>query len=54
VTGKGAVDGSTSCIAPVKKEILNKNSVYEYKYYTLIRRLEEMQGEIYQIRKGNN
>ena len=53
VVGKEASDGSTSYIAPVKKEILYKNSVYEYKYYVLIGKLEEMRGEIYQIRKAS-
>jgi hypothetical protein len=52
VTGKEAADGSTSYIAPVKKEILYKNSVYEYKYYVLIGKLDEMREEIYQIKKG--
>ncbi len=51
VPGKEASDGSTSYIAPVKKEIIYKNSVYEYKYYVLIGKLEEMRDQIYQIRK---
>jgi len=51
VTGKEATDGSTSYIAPVKKEILYKNCVYEYKYYILIGTLEEMRGKIYSLKK---
>jgi hypothetical protein len=54
VPGKEATDGSTSYIAPVKKEILYKNSVYEYKYYVLIGKLEEMRKKIYLLKaKGN-
>jgi hypothetical protein len=51
VPGKEAADGSTSYIAPVKKEILYRNSVYEYKYYILIGRLEEMRGRFIRLRK---
>jgi hypothetical protein len=52
IPGKEASDGSTSYIAPVKKEVLYKNSVYEYRYYILIGKLDEMREEIYQIKKG--
>lgn len=52
VPGKEASDSSTSYIAPVKKEILYKNSVYEYEYYILIGTLEEMRKKIYSIRKA--
>ncbi len=50
VTGKEATDRSTSYIAPVKKEILYKNSVYEYRYYILMGNLEEIRNKIYQIK----
>ena len=52
VPGKEAIDGSTSYIAPVRKEILYKNSVYEYKYYVLIGNLDEMRDQIYKIKEG--
>ncbi len=51
VAGKEASDGPTSYIAPVKKEILYKNCVYEYKYYILIGTLEEMRGKIYSLNR---
>ena len=51
VIGNEADSGSTSYIAPVKKEILYKNSVYEYKYFILVGKLEEMRKKIYSIRK---
>ena len=54
VPGKEAADGSTSYIAPVKKEILYKNSVYEYRYYILIGNLEEMREKIYSLKDGSN
>jgi hypothetical protein len=50
VPGKEAADGSTSYIAPVKKEILDKNCVYEYEYYITIGTLEEMRRRIYQLK----
>ena len=40
---------STSYIAPVKKEALYKNSVYEYEYYLVIGTLSEMRSKIYNI-----
>ena len=49
--GKEAADGSTSYIAPIKDEILNKNSIYEYEYYILIGSLAEMRKQVYEIRK---
>ncbi len=52
VPGKEAADGSTSYIAPVKKETLTKNCVYEYEYYILIGSLDEIREKIYQIREG--
>ena len=50
VPGKEANDGSTSYIAPVKKEMLTKNCVYEYEYYIVVGTLEEMRGLIYQLK----
>jgi hypothetical protein len=54
VPGKEAADGSTSYIAPVKKEVLYKTSVYEYLYFILVGTLEEMRDQIYKIKKRNN
>jgi hypothetical protein len=45
-------DGSTSYIAPVKKEVLNKNSVYEYDYYIIIGTLKEIREKVYQLNSG--
>lgn len=50
VPGKEAADGSTSYIAPVKKEILYKNCVYEYEYYILVGSLGEMRDRIYKLK----
>ena len=47
--GGETLDGSTSYIAPLKKETLNKNSVYEYEYYIIIGSLEEIRNTIYRI-----
>jgi hypothetical protein len=52
VPGKEAKDGSTSYIAPVKKEILYKNSVYEYQYFILIGKLKEIRNQIYEMKAG--
>ena len=43
-------DGSTSYISPVKKEILNKNSVYEYEYYLVVGTLDKIRSDIYDIK----
>jgi hypothetical protein len=43
-------DESTSYIAPVKKEILNKTSVFEYDYYIIIGSLEEIRAKVYQLK----
>jgi hypothetical protein len=43
-------DESTSYIAPVKKEILNKTSVFEYDYYIIIGSLEEIRSKVYQLK----
>lgn len=49
VAGKEATDGSTSYIAPVKKEILYKNCVYEYHYFVLIGQLVDLRDKIYRL-----
>jgi hypothetical protein len=54
VPGKEAADGSTSYIAPVKKEILYKNCVYEYEYYVIIGTLQEIRTRIYELHSGSN
>jgi hypothetical protein len=53
VPGKEAADGSTSYIAPVKKEMLTKNSVYEYEYFIVIGTLDEMRKRIFQLKMEN-
>ena len=53
IPGKEAADGSTSYIAPVKKEMLTKNSVYEYEYYIVIGTLDEMRKRIFQLKMEN-
>ena len=52
--GKEATDGSTSYIAPVRKEVHYKNCVYEYEYYILIGTLPEIRSKVYQLRAGIN
>ena len=51
--GGEATNGATSYIAPVKKEILNKNSVYEYEYYLIVGTLVDIRTKIYQIHSSN-
>lgn len=51
--GGEATSGSTSYIAPVRKEILNKNSIYEYEYYLIIGTVDEIRSKIYQIHSSN-
>ncbi len=51
--GGEANSESTSYIAPVKKEILNKNSIYEYEYYLVVGTLDEIRSKIYQIHSSN-
>ena len=51
--GGEATSGATSYIAPVKKEILNKNSVYEYEYYLIVGTVDEIRTKIYQIHSSN-
>jgi hypothetical protein len=50
VPDKDASDGSTSYIAPIRDEVLYKNSVYEYEYYILIGDLDVMRKQIYTIK----
>jgi hypothetical protein len=52
--GGEANSNSTSYIAPVKKEIINKNSVYEYEYYLIVGEIEEIRSKIYLIHSSNN
>ena len=47
--GGEADDSSTSYIAPVKKETLNKNSVYEYEYYIVVGSLTNIRKTIYEL-----
>lgn len=42
-------DGPTSYIAPIKKEILYKNSIFEYDYYIIIGSLEEIRDKVYRL-----
>ena len=42
-------DSSTSYIAPIKKETLYRNSVYEYEYYIIIGTLNEIRNKVYQL-----
>jgi len=51
--GGEATSGSTSYIAPVKKEILNKNSVYEYEYYLIVGTVDEIRSKIYELHASN-
>jgi hypothetical protein len=51
--GGEATSGATSYIAPVKKEILNKNSVYEYEYYLIVGTVDEIRTKIYEIHSSN-
>jgi hypothetical protein len=47
--GGESKDGSTSYIAPVKEETLNKNSVFEYDYYIIIGTVYEIRAKVYQL-----
>ena len=51
IPGGESTSGSTSYIAPVKKEILYKNSVYEYEYHVIIGTLNEIRSTIYKLQK---
>lgn len=48
--GGESSDGATSYIAPVKKEILNKNSVFEFDYYIIVGSLNEIRTKVYQLK----
>lgn len=50
VPDKDASDGSTAYIAPIRDEVLYKNSVYEYEYYILIGDIDVMRKQIYTIK----
>jgi hypothetical protein len=47
-------DSSTSYIAPVKKEILYKNCVYEYEYFIIVGSLSEIRKKINELHFQNN
>jgi len=49
--GGEATDNPTSYISPIKKVILNKNSVFEYDYYLIIGKLDEIRAQIYILNK---
>ena len=49
--GYESQDASTSYIAPIKKTILNKNSIYEYTYYIIVGDLEEIRSKVYELHK---
>lgn len=42
---------STSYIAPVRQEALNKTSVMEYDYYLIVGTLEQIRSAVYQLKK---
>ncbi|MCP4313837.1 MAG: T9SS type A sorting domain-containing protein [Bacteroidetes bacterium] len=48
--GGGALSGSTSYIAPVKRVEMNKNTVYEYDYWLVIGTLNQIRSEIYSLK----
>ncbi len=48
--GGEAMDGSTSYIAPVKKEQMYKNTVLEYDYWLVIGSLNQIRSEIYDLK----
>jgi hypothetical protein len=47
--GYEAQDGPTSYIAPVKKEVLDKHSVFEYTYWLVVGTLHQIRSRIYDI-----
>lgn len=49
--GHKSAEASTSYIAPIKKEVLNKNSVYEYTYYIIVGSIEDIRAEVYELNK---
>jgi hypothetical protein len=48
--GGSVMDASTSYIAPTKKEILNKNSLFEYDYYIIVGNVNEIRAKVYQLK----
>ncbi|MCP5062140.1 MAG: T9SS type A sorting domain-containing protein [Ignavibacteriae bacterium] len=50
--GYEALDGSTSYIAPIKKEALSKNSVYDYTYFIIVGTVEEIRNKVYELSEG--
>ncbi len=52
--GHEALDGSTSYIAPIKNEALNKNSVYDYTYFIIVGTVEEIRTKVYDLSKEFN
>jgi hypothetical protein len=52
--GKESKDGSTSYIAPIKKETLYKNSIYEYEYYIIVGTLDEIRNKVYELNSKTN
>ncbi|MGL1891407.1 MAG: hypothetical protein OCD02_07240 [Spirochaetaceae bacterium] len=49
--GEWCDGSSTSYISPVKKEIINKDTVYEYNYYLIVGELDKIRKDIYEIEK---
>ncbi|MCK5455907.1 MAG: hypothetical protein KAI45_02195, partial [Melioribacteraceae bacterium] len=50
--GYEALDGSTSYIAPIKKEALSKNSIYDYTYFIIVGTVEEIRSKVYEGSEG--
>lgn len=50
--GGESKDGSTSYIAPIRQEILNRTSVYEYDYYIIVGTVEAIRNKVYQLYKS--
>ncbi|MCM1021279.1 MAG: hypothetical protein NC343_03695 [Muribaculum sp.] len=51
-TNGNATSGSTSYIAPLRREALMKNSVMEYEYYLVIDDINKIRQRIYEIKSG--
>ena len=47
--GFKALDPSTSYIAPIKQEVIESNTVYDYHYYIIIGTVEEIRAEVYSL-----
>lgn len=47
----GATDGSCGYIAPLRKEVLDKNTVYEYEYDLIVGTTEEIRDWVYRAEK---